>query len=1129
MGNRNSKGRAPEAKDGIGPIAGSEGMMQPGPTTSEIPQTVRIRLLGGFSVSVGSRIIRQDEWRSKKAAALVKLLALAPSHRVHREQVMDLLWPDSATRAASNNLRQVVYGARKVLDPASGFREDYLSLKDELLVLCPDGQLWVDVNAFEEAATSARRARDPSVYGAALDLYAGELLPEDRYEVWAEGRREELRQLYLALHLELAGLYEGREEYALAVEELRKATAEEPTLEEAHASLMRLHALSGRPERALAQYERLREALQKDIGTRPTEATRRLRDEIAAGRLRPTSPAGPPQVEEVSNRGNHNLPAPRTSFVGREREMVEVKRALAMSSLLTLTGAGGTGKTRLAIEVARDLVGAYSDGAWLVELAPLSEGSLVAQEVASTLGVQEHTGEPLTDTLIQTLAGKEMLLVLDNCEHVVEEAARLVDTLLASCPRLKVLATSREPLAVTGEVNLAVPPLSLPDASNGGPTPEALISYEAVRLFADRARLRLLDFEVTRENAGAVARVCRKLDGMPLAIELATARMGALAVEQVAQRLDVSLDVLKGTSRSAAPRQQTLRATLDWSHDLLSKDERVFFRRLSAFAGGWTLEAAEAVCSGDGIEREDVLDLLGGLVDKSLVVAEANWGGAVRYRMLEPIRQYALEKLEQGRETEEVQNRHAAFFLAVAEEAEPKLVGSQQSAWVERLEAEHDNMREALSWILERGEDELGLRFGGALWRFWHMRGFLMEGIRWMESVLAEGKPAASSARVKALEGMGWLLQLQGDYERAKTIYEEMFELSRESGDKGNLATALNSLGTVAAQQGDNERARNLLQENLGVIEELEEEGDPATSLKKFYVSNLLGYLAINDEGDYARGTILWEESLALVRKLEDDYSVGITLGNLGHVALLQRDFERAKARSEEALASANELGSAGVELVPSACINLGLASLGLGEHQRAMGSFEEALVTSQDMGRTPSIIEALEGMSSLAGAMGKATRAARLWGVAEAAHQATGIIATSPGELALHETHLALASSQLGDEAWQEALAEGRAMSLDEAAEYALNEEEPEASEGPTPLVPSTGEQTGNLTRREQEVALLVARGLTNRQISTELSISERTAANHVAKILRKLGLHSRAQIASWAAQRKPLAPDPT
>jgi len=338
----------------------------------------------------------------------------------------------------------------------------------------------------------------------------------------------------------------------------------------------------------------------------------------------------------------------------------------------------------------------------------------------------------------------------------------------------------------------------------------------------------------------------------------------------------------------------------------------------------------------------------------------------IHYRMLEPIRQYAWEKLEQYGEADKARDRHAAFFLSLAERAEPELARLRQSAWLERLEGEHDNMREALSWNLEHEEGELALRLEAALWRFWHVRGYLSEGLRWMERVLAEGEPAASQVRVKALGG--WLTQFQGDFARAKATYEEMLKLSRELGDKGNIATALNSLGTVAAQQGDNERARSLLHENLEVIKELEAEGSPASTVKKFYVCNQLGYLAINEENDYARGTTLWEESLALARKLGDDYLIGTTLGNLGHVALMQRALERAKSRSEEALAFAEELGSAGVELVPSACINLGLATLGPGEHERAMRSFEEALVMSQDMGRTPQVIEALEGMASLAG-----------------------------------------------------------------------------------------------------------------------------------------------------------------
>jgi len=686
-----------------------------------------------------------------------------------------------------------------------------------------------------------------------------------------------------------------------------------------------------------------------------------------------------------------------------------------------------------------------------------------------------------------------------------------------------VLATSRVSLGVEGEVLWQVPPLSVPAKTSGGPngayTIESLMRYEAVRLFVDRAQLKLPNFELTQENARAVTRVCRRLDGIPLALELATARMGALAVEQVAQRLEASLDVLKGASRTVAPRQQTLRATLDWSHNLLSEVERALFRRLSDFAGGWTLEAAEAVCSGGVIEHDDVLDLLSALVDKSLVVAGASTGGVVRYRMLRLIRQYAREKLVASGETDALGDRRTTFFLALAEEAESKLAGSEQRLWVERLEAEHDNMRATLSWVLERGKAELGMRLGAALWRFWHIRGYLSEGIRSMERVLASGAPEASAVRVKALEGMGWLTQAQGDTVLAEATYEEMLELSRELDDKRNVATALNSLGALALAQGDNKRARKQLEENMSVLWELEEKESAATALQKYHVLGLLGLLALNEEEDYARGTALWEECLALARESGEPDYIGQALSNLGYTVLLQGDHERARALSEEALAFAHELGSVGAAIIPETWVNVGLAALGQGDYEYAATSFKEALIISEEIGRKPTTINALEGIASLAGTQGEATRSAYLWGAAEAAREVTGI-ALPPGERKLHGPHLASARSRLGEVAWEEALAEGRTMSLEEGAKYALSREVDQrvATIGRDPS--AQDEPMGDLTRREQEVAALIARGLTNRQVSTELSISERTAGNHVAKILKKLGLRSRAQIASWVSE---------
>jgi DNA-binding SARP family transcriptional activator len=398
---------------------------------SKEPEAVRVRLLGGFRVSVGDRSIGEDEWRLRKAAGLVKLLALEPGHRMHREHLMDLLWPELGAKAAANGLHHALHAARRVFEPDLSSASRYLRLQGGLLDLCPGAPLLVDVESFEDAARTARRARDPAAYRAAIDLYAGELLPQDRYDSRAAERREELRTTHEALLVELSALYEERGEYAAAIEVLLGVVAAEPAHEEAHVALMRLYALSGRGEEALQQHERLREALRRELGIQPGAASRRLYEEISAGRFPPAdaTPQDRPPARPPGDR-RHNLPVSRTSFVGREREMLEVKRLLAMTGLLTLTGAGGCGKTRLALEVARDLVGAYQDGVWLVELAPLSEEVLVPQAVAEALGVREQPGQPLTTTLVEAAKGKEMLLVLDNCEQLIDACARLADTLL---------------------------------------------------------------------------------------------------------------------------------------------------------------------------------------------------------------------------------------------------------------------------------------------------------------------------------------------------------------------------------------------------------------------------------------------------------------------------------------------------------------------------------------------------------------------------------------------------------------------------------------------------------------------------------------------------------------------------
>jgi predicted ATPase/DNA-binding SARP family transcriptional activator/DNA-binding CsgD family transcriptional regulator len=1070
------------------------------------PEAVRVWLLGGFWVSVGSQIIRPDQWRLRKAASLVKLLALAPSHRIHREQVMNLLWPDLGRKAASNNLRRVLHAARKVLDPATGSR--YLASQDESLVLCQGGQLWVDVEAFEEAGISARRSRDPAAYRAAIELYAGELLPDDRYEEWTENRREGLRRQYFELLVDLTELYEERGEYGQAAETLQRAVSEEPTNEEAHAGLMRLYALSGRQQEALAQYERLRQVLLGHLDTEPGAMTRALRDEIAAGRLQPTQHAAPPW-EKSSYAGKHNLPAPRTNFVGREREMVEVKRMLAMTGLLTFVGTGGCGKTRLAMEVARNLIGTYQDGVWLVELAPLSEGALVPQVMASTLGVQEQPGRPIVQSLLDALGDKETLLVLDNCEHLIDTAARLTVALLDSCSRLRVLATSREPLGVTGELGWLVPSLSAPDAQQS-PTREELGGYESARLFADRASDRQPGFELTPENAQAVAQVCARLEGIPLAIELAAARIGVLSAEQISERLGHSLKLLTGDDRTADHRHQTLRAALEWSFELLSELEQVLFRRLAEFAGGFTLDAAESVGAGEAIDEEDILELLSMLVDKSLVVAEENWETGARYRLLEPVRQYAREKLRVSGEAEAVGRRHAEFFLALAEEAEPELSKGQQAKWLDRLETEHDNLRAALSWALGR-EIDSGFRMAGALCRFWHTRGYLSEGRRYLEAV-ASSAAVPTTVRAKALDGLGWIAEPQGDYERARIAYEESLELYRSSNDKTGVANVLGDLGSLALDRGDYEEATSLLEESLSLHREL------GSYEEVVGVLNNLGVLT-SAKGDREQSVSLFSEALALSRGTGNVRRNAASLGNLGITMLVHGNPEQARVLLDESLALFQEIGDS--SNIAIGLMHSALAALIQGDHDRVKSLSQESLKLLQKAEDKQHIPDCLEVMAGGAGAQGRAQRAARLWGAAEAMREDIGV-PLQPEDRKLLDPYLATARSSLGEVAWQTTLSEGRAMTPEQAIEYSLSAEGPAS---PPQVARRSGGSSATLTPltlREEEVAILVSRGLTNRQVASELFISEHTVATHIAKILKKLALSSRSQLSAWVIERR-------
>ena len=602
--------------------------------------------------------------------------------------------------------------------------------------------------------------------------------------------------------------------------------------------------------------------------------------------LHPDLPAEFPPLKSPDHLPN-NLPRQLTSFIGREKAIAEVTVLLAKTHLLTLTGSGGCGKTRLALQVAAGVLDQYPAGVWLVELAALSDPALVPQTVAAALGLSEQAGKTFVQTLAEFLASKRLLLVLDNCEHLLSACVHLSDALLRACPHLTILASSREGLGIAGEQTYRVPSLALPDPKQSM-TLEQVSHYEAVRLFIERAVSNKADFMVTNASAPALASVCHRLDGIPLAIELAAARVRSLSVEEINTHLDNRFRLLTGGSKTALPRQQTLRALIDWSYSLLTDQEKRLLYRISVFAGGWTLRATEQVSVGEGIAEWEVLDLLTSLVDKSLAIAETQ-GKTSRYRLLETVRQYARDRLAESEEGMGVRERHRDYFLALAEEVSPKLRGLEQAQCLVMLEEEHDNLRQALTFCREEPEGgEAGLRLGAALQGFWWIRGHLSEGRQHLSEVLSRSVvPAPVKARADALNGAGVLARMQGDYAAARAFHEESLTLCRESGNKRGIANSLSNLGGVGQNQGDYAAARTLIEESVTLFRELEDKQGIANSLMN--LGNVAQY-----QGDYAAARALYEESMTLFRELEDKLGIADSLDNFAELAHQERQERRA-------------------------------------------------------------------------------------------------------------------------------------------------------------------------------------------------------------------------------------------
>jgi predicted ATPase/DNA-binding SARP family transcriptional activator len=815
--------------------------------------TLHIHLLGEFRLTWGDAPI--STINAPRLHALLAYLLLHRDAPQPRQHLAFLLWPDTTEAQARTNLRQLLHSLKQALPAADHF----VSTSATTVQWRPEAPFRLDVADFEQAcalAEAAAQQGDLHTMRAALEkacaLYHGDLLPSC-YDDWILPERERLRQALTEALERLLRLLESAGEPRAALAYTQRLLRHDPLREDTYRTLMRLYAACGDRAGVLHVYHTCTSVLERELGVEPSTATREAYAYLLSVDIQ-ARPVLPPMPSTT------NLPVPLTSFVGRQAEMAEVRGLLQTSRLLTLTGPGGTGKTRLALEVATTLLDDYLHGVWLVELAPLADPALVTQTIAATLGVREQPRRTIQDALLDYLRTKTMLLLLDNCEHLIETCAQMADTMLRAAPGLKIVVSSRESLGIAGETAYRVPSLPLPDVQ--APSLEALSHNDCVRLFVDRARASYPRFRLTEKNALAIADICRRLDGIPLALELAAARVAVFSPEAIASRLDDRFRLLTGGSRTALERHQTLRALIDWSYDLLSDEERSLFRHLAVFAGGWTFEAAEATCS-----DLDVLGPLTLLVNKSLVMVDEHAEGR-RYRLPETIRQYARETLFEAGEAEQSRDRHVAFFLRLAEAAEPKLRGAEQLAWLERVVTEHDNMRTALAWSLESGKSEGTLRLAGALAYFWELRGYWSEGPKWLNAALARasreqsGRAAAGeishpsrvemAQRAKVLYGAGRIRFLSlFDPPTSRMIVEESLRLWCELGDTWWRAVALEHLGFMLMAE-DIQTARARLEEGVSLARQVEDRWPLALCLLRLAGSMRTNHAAarrIREEG----------------------------------------------------------------------------------------------------------------------------------------------------------------------------------------------------------------------------------------------------------------------------------------
>jgi predicted ATPase/DNA-binding CsgD family transcriptional regulator len=810
----------------------------------------------------------------------------------------------------------------------------------------------------------------------------------------------------------------------------------------------------------------------------------------------------------------HNLPVQLTQFIGRQRELDDLERLLADSRLVSLTGPGGCGKTRLAMQIAYKISGNFKDGVWLAELSPLRDPTFVPLLLTKVFDIPHRPEHSALESVLDYLQSKEILLVLDNCEHLIADCAQWVGQILSHTGNVHILVTSREPVAVPGEMIYPVPGLNIPPAGSGSAgDPRDLIQYDAVRLFIERTRALQPNFTITTANAVSIVQICRQLDGLPLALELASAHTNVLSLHEILARLDDSFTLLISRKRAEQdPRHRTLRAAMDWSYDLLSPPEQVLLGRLSVFARGCSLATAEDVCAGDGLEREQILGLLSLLVNKSLVVAHTLLREEARYSLLATIRHYAQEKLISSGEWSVIHDRHLRFFLELSEEIDTKLRGEHQQLWLNRLDDEYDNMRAALAWAVEGGRNDndrvsAGLRLTASLYQYWRIRDYIEEGLDWCKQLFAQADEGISSlVRAKALVFASLMAGIRGQIEDQLKYGEQALLLGEAAGQEGKptLALALGAQAYAARKAGDYQTAFSLA---LREIQYLRELGDIyqlglSLSLNSFYAMSM---------GHYKEARAMLDEALPLLRKAGDPYRIAMALNYKGDLDRCERNYQQAQTAYEQGISILSEIDA--VRDLASALNNLGHACLHLGDIERAKGLFNESLAYHLEQGNRPGMAECLLGFAALAIVAGLPAAGARLLAAAAAigGHHVTSEWAATRME---YEHYLERARAGLILTTFQAEQTAGQSLSLEPALAYAQDVAQKVVA------AQQTRQQLEQLTPREYEVAVLIAQAKSNAEIAEELVVSKRTIESHIANIRSKLGFTTRPQIVRWAIE---------